>query len=316
MKIVVLDGFALNSGDLSWAPLSACGELVVYDRTAAAEVVARCREATVVLTNKVPLDNATLQQLPQLKLISVLATGFNIVDADAAKSLGITVCNVPAYSTASVAQHTFALLLELTNHTGLHIQSVAAGEWQHAPDFAYTKKPVAELDGKTLGLVGFGHIGQQTARIGAAFGMKILYNSRTEKNTALGKFAALETVFAQSDVVSLHCPLTTENKGFINKTVLQRMKPSALFINTARGPLVNEKDLADALNSNTIAGAALDVLSTEPPAENNPLLHARNCILTPHIAWMSREARQRLLDNTARNVDAFLAGQAVNVVNA
>jgi glycerate dehydrogenase len=315
LKIVVLDGFTLNSGDLSWEPLAPFGTLAIHDRTPENEVVERCRDAAIVVTNKVPLTKATLQQLPQLKFISVLATGYNIVDIEAARAQGVPVSNVPAYGTASVAQHTFALLLELTNHVGLHAQSVAAGEWQHSPDFAYTKKPVMELAGKTLGIVGFGHIGQQTARIGAAFGMKILYNSRSEKKTEWATFADMEKLFAQSDAVSLHCPLTPENKGFVNKAMLSLMKQSAFLINTARGPLIQEQDLADALNNGTIAGAALDVLSVEPPRETNPLLKARNCIITPHIAWISLEARQRIMAITAQNIANFLKGDAINVVN-
>jgi glycerate dehydrogenase len=245
----------------------------------------------------------------------VLATGYNIVDVDAAKERGILVSNVPAYGTASVAQHTFALLLELTNGAGLHAQSVAAGEWQRSRDFAYTKKGMRELEGKTMGIVGFGHIGQQTARIAAAFGMPVLYNSRTKKDTTLGTFVDLQTLFSQSDVVSLHCPLTAENRGFVNNDLLQLMKQTACLINTARGQLINETDLANALNKGSIAGAALDVLATEPPQESNPLLHARNCIITPHIAWMSYEARQRIMDVTAQNIAAFLKSQPINVVN-
>jgi glycerate dehydrogenase len=315
LKIVVLDGFTLNSGDLSWEPLAPFGTLAIHDRTPENEVVERCRDAAVVVTNKVPLTKATLQRLPQLKLIAVLATGYNIVDIEAAREKGIVVCNVPAYGTASVAQHTFALLLELTNNVGLHAQSAAAGEWQRSPDFAYTIKPVMELAGKTLGIVGFGHIGQQTARIGAAFGMKILYNSRSEKNIDSATYADMEKLFAQSDAVTLHCPLTPENKGFVNKALLSLMKPSAFLINTARGPLIQEQDLADALNNGTIAGAALDVLSIEPPQETNPLLKARNCIITPHIAWISLEARQRIMAVTAQNIANFLKGNAINVVN-
>lgn len=314
-KIVVLDGFTLSSGDLSWEPLSRLGNLTVYDRTPETEILTRCRAAAIVVTNKVPLTKDVMQQLPQLKLICVLATGYNIVDVTAAKDQGIVVCNVPAYGTDSVAQHTFALLLELTNHVGIHAQSVAAGDWQRSPDFAYTKKGLTELKGKTLGIVGFGNIGQQTARIGAAFGMRILYNSRTRKDTGFGTFVDLKTVFAQSDVVSLHCPLTPENKEFVNEGLLQLMKPASLFINTARGALVNEQDLATALNNGSIAGAALDVLAVEPPHESNPLLQARNCLITPHIAWISFEARQRIMTITAQNIETFLKGHAQNVVN-
>lgn len=312
--MVVLDGFTLNPGDLSWAPLSQLGSLVVHDRTAENEIIERCREATIVITNKVPLTRNTLQQLPQVRAISVLATGYNIVDVTAAAEQDIVVCNVPAYGTASVAQHTFALLLELTNSVGLHAQSVAAGDWHRSPDFAYTKKGLMELEGKTLGIVGFGNIGQQTARIGAAFGMKILYNSRSKKETPLGTFTDLQTLFSESDVVSLHCPLTEQNKGFVNRSLLQLMKPTAFLINTARGLLINETDLADALNEGRMAGAGLDVLSNEPPRADNPLLRARNCIITPHIAWISYEARQRIMQVTATNIEAFLNGHAVNVV--
>lgn len=315
-KIVVLDGFTLNSGDLSWEPLQQLGNVTVHDRTAEQDVVARCQNAAIVVTNKVPLTRAMLQQLPQLRLITVLATGYNIVDVDAAKAHGMVVCNVPAYGTASVAQHAFALLLELVNHVGLHAQSVAAGEWERSPDFAYTKKGIMELEDKTLGIVGFGNIGQRTARIGEAFGMRVLCNSRTKKDTTIGTFVDQETLFAESDVVSLHCPLTSENKGFVNKKLLEKMKPTALLINTARGQLIEERDLADALNTGCIAGAALDVLSTEPPKKDNPLLHARNCIFTPHIAWMSFEARQRIMTVTALNIEAFLKHQPMNVVNA
>lgn len=315
IKIVVLDGFTLNSGDLSWEPLLQRGEVTIYDRTGDADILERCRGAAIVVTNKVPLTGAVIQQLPELQLISVLATGYNVIDVEAAKKGGVVVCNVPAYGTASVAQHTFALLLELTNHVGLHAQSVTAGKWERSPDFAYTKKPVMELEEKTLGIVGFGNIGQQTARIGVALGMKILYNSRTKKDTDLGTFTDLKTLFAQSDVVSLHCPLTPENKGFVNKELLSVMKPSVYLINTARGTLINEPDLADALNKGVITGAALDVLSVEPPEAGNPLLRAKNCILTPHIAWISIEARRRIMEITAQNMESFLKGHAVNVVN-
>jgi glycerate dehydrogenase len=315
VNMVVLDGYTLNGGDLNWAPLEQLGSLTVYDRTPERETVERCRNATVVITNKAPLTQATLEQLPNLKYITVLATGYNIVDVAAAKARGIPVSNVPAYGTASVAQHTFALLLELTNQVGLHARSVAEGGWVRSPDFAYTKKGLIELEGKTLGIVGFGHIGQQTARIGAAFGMRILYNSRTKKDTDLGTYADLHQLFAESDVVSLHCPLTADNKGFVNRELLQRMKPTAFLINTARGPLINEPDLAALLNEGRIAGAALDVLSVEPAQAENPLLQARNCFITPHNAWMSYEARKRIMEVTAQNIASFLNGHAVHVVN-
>jgi glycerate dehydrogenase len=314
MKIVVTDGFTLNPGDLSWEPIKAMGELVVYDRTPAHLILERCQDAQIVLSNKTPFTSETLHQLPTLKLIGVTATGYNVIDTEVAKNQGVTVCNVPAYGTASVAQHTFALLLELTNRVGIHAASVASGEWVHAQDWCYTKLPLSELEGKIIGIVGLGNIGQQTARVAKAFGMHVLYTGRRKKETDLGVFTDMQALFAQSDVVSLHLPLTNENHQFVNNSLLRLMKPSALFINTSRGPLINEQDLAGALNEGRIAGAAVDVLSTEPPKKNNPLLEAKNCIITPHNAWMSREARQRIMDISARNVEAFLSGKPVNVV--
>jgi glycerate dehydrogenase len=290
------------------------GELTVYDRTPKHLIIERCKDVQIVLTNKVPFSAATLQQLPALKLIGVTATGYNIIDTEAAKKLGVAVCNVPAYGTASVAQHTFALLLELTNRVGLHAASVAEGAWVNAKDWCYTKLPLTELDGKTIGIVGLGHIGLQTARIAKAFGMHVLYTGRSKKDTDVGAYTDLKTLFAQSDVVSLHLPLTSDNNQMVNKNLLQLMKPSAFLINTSRGPLVHEQDLADVLNEGRIAGAAVDVLSTEPPKDTNPLLKAKNCIITPHNAWMSREARRRVMDITIKNVEAFLGGRPINVV--
>lgn len=299
---------------MSWQPIAAMGELVVYDRTPAHLVVDHCKDAHIVLTNKVPFTANTLQQLPELKLIGVTATGYNVIDVEAAKKQGITVCNVPAYGTASVAQHAFALLLELTNRVGMHAASVANGEWVNAEDWCYTRLPLTELDGKTMGIVGLGNIGLQTAKIARAFGMRVLYTSRSKKDTDVGEYTDMQTLFAQSDVVSLHLPLTSDNYEFVNKDLLRLMKPSALLINTSRGPLINEQDLAEALNEGRLAGAAVDVLSTEPPKEHNPLLMAKNCIITPHNAWMSREARQRIMNVTIKNVSAFLMGSPVNVV--
>lgn len=299
---------------MSWQPIAAMGELVVYDRTPAHLVVDHCKDAHIVLTNKVPFTAETLQQLPELKLIGVTATGYNVIDVESAKKQGITVCNVPAYGTASVAQHAFALLLELTNRVGLHATSVANGEWVNAKDWCYTRLPLTELDGKTIGIVGLGNIGQQTARVAKALGMRVLYTSRSKKDTDLGMYTDMQTLFAQSDVVSLHLPLTSENNQFVNKDLLRLVKPSAFLINTSRGPLINELDLAEALNEGRLAGAAVDVLSTEPPKEHNPLLSAKNCIITPHNAWMSREARHRILDVTIKNVEAFLDGEPVNVI--
>lgn len=315
MNIVVLDGYTLNPGDLSWKSIEQFGTLKVYERTTAPAVVERCAEADIVLTNKVPLDKNALQQLSKLKLISVLATGYNIVDIETAKSMGVPVCNVPAYATASVAQQTFALILELTNRTGLHAASVAEGEWVSAEDFSYTKTPLMELNGKTLGIIGFGNSGQQVAKIAVAFGMKILYYNPSKKETSTATYANIETVFAESDIVSLHCPLKADNHQFVNLNLLHKMKSSAFLINTARGQLINEYDLAEALNSEVIAGAGLDVLSKEPPSPDNPLLKAKNCIITPHIAWITKEARMRIMEVTAKNIASFLQGTTINKVN-
>jgi len=315
MKIVVADGYALNPGDLSWEAIRAYGELVVYDRTPVEEIAGRCKDADIVLTNKVPFSRDTLAVLPSLKLISVLATGYNIIDTVAAKERGIVVSNAPAYGTDSVAQHVFALLLELTNHVGRNARATAAGKWQQSVDWCFTEAPVMELAGKTFGVVGFGHIGQQAARIAAAFGMTVIYYNPSAKEPSLGSACGLEELFVQSDVISLHCPLTSHNQEFVNAELLSKMKPTALLINTARGQLIHEKDLADALNRHVIAGAGLDVLSKEPPPDSNPLLTAENCIITPHNAWISKEARARVLRITAANIGAFLKGQPIHVVN-
>jgi glycerate dehydrogenase len=315
IKIVVTDGYTLNPGDLSWKQIEEMGELTVYDRTKPDEIVERCKDAVIVLTNKVPFNNATLAQLPNLKLIGVTATGYNIIDVQAAAKKGIIVSNVPAYGTDSVAQHTFALLLELTNQVGKHAASVAAGGWVKSPDFSYQLSPVTELTGKTMGIVGWGNIGQQTARIAQAFGMKLLYYTPSKKENAFASWASLPELFAKSDFISLHCPLKPENTGFVNKELIAKMKSSACIINTSRGPLINEQDLADALNANQIAGAGLDVLSNEPPSADNPLLSAKNCIITPHNAWISKEARQRVMNVTIDNVAGFLKGKPVNKVS-
>jgi len=314
-KIVVTDGYTLNPGDLSWEPIAALGELTVYDRTKPDEIVERCAAAQIVLTNKVPFNEAVINQLPKLKMIGVTATGYNIIDMQAAAKNGVVVCNVPAYGTDSVAQHTIALLLELTNQVGKHAASVAAGAWVKAPDFSYKLAPITELAGKTMGIVGWGNIGQQTARIAQAFGMELLYYNPSKKENAFAPWASLPELFAKSDFISLHCPLKPDNMGFVNNELLKVMKPSACIINTSRGPLINEQHLADALNAGQIAGAALDVLSTEPPSADNPLLSAKNCIITPHNAWISNEARQRVMDVTIKNVEAFLKGAAVNRVS-
>lgn len=317
MKIVVLDGHTLNPGDLSWDELRALGECEIHPRTPPELVTARAAGAEVVLTNKVVLDAATLAALPALRYIGVLATGYNVVDTAAARARGVTVTNVPGYSTKSVAQLTFALLLELTHHVGHHAETVRAGRWSASPDFCYWDFPLVELDGRTLGVVGFGAIGREVARIAAAFGMRVLAHTRRPPNPPPSgvEFVPLEELFACADVVSLHCPLTPETKHLVNAERLARMKPGAFLLNTGRGPLVDEAALAAALNRGELAGAGLDVLSVEPPPPNHPLLTARNCVITPHLAWASEAARRRLLREVVANLRAFLAGSPRNVVN-
>lgn len=315
MKIVVTDGYALNPGDMSWEPIMKYGDVKIFDRTYPPEILKRCMEADIILSNKTEFNKANIDRLHNVKLISVLATGYNVIDINAAKNKGIVVCNVPAYGTESVAQHTLALILELSNKLSLHIASVKNGEWQQCPDYSYSKLPLIELSGKTLGIIGLGNIGLQTAKLANAFGMKVIYNSRHDKHTNLGELKTIAEVFKESDFISLHCPLTETNKEFVNKEMLQLMKPTAYLVNTARGQLINEQDLAHALNTNAIAGAALDVLSKEPPDDSNPLLKAKNCIITPHNAWSTREARQRIIDMTSENIKAFLDGHPKNVVN-
>ena len=316
MSIVVLDGYTTNPGDLSWEPLSVLAPCTVWDRTAPAEVIARLADAEIVLTNKTSLAAETLAALPKLRLISVLATGVNVVDVAAAKAQGITVCNVPAYSTPGVAQAVFALLLELTNRTGHHSNGVHAGRWSAGPDFSYWDGTLVELAGLTLGVVGYGAIGSAVAAVGRAFGMQILGNRRSAQGPIPegGEFVTLDRLFQESDVVTLHCPLTPQTAGLVDATRLAQMKPTAYLINTARGPLVQESHLFDALQAGRLAGAGLDVLSVEPPAPDHPLLRAPNCVITPHIAWATRAARQRLIAQSAANIAAFLGGAPVNVV--
>lgn len=316
MNIVVLDGFTLNPGDLSWEELRSLGPCAVYDRTLPAELLGRAADADILLTNKTELTAGTLQSLPKLKYIGVLATGTNVVDLAAARARGIPVTNVPAYSTKSVAQLTFALLLELAQHAGHHAQTVREGRWTRSTDFCYWDFPLIELDGLTLGIVGFGRIGRAVGELGSAFGMKVLACTRTAGSAPpFASFVELETLFRKSDVVSLHCPLTPQTANLVNARRLSLMKPTAFLLNTSRGPLVDEPALADALNSGRIAGAALDVLSKEPPRADNPLLTARNCLITPHLAWATRAARSRLMTIAVENVRAFLQGEAQNVVN-
>jgi glycerate dehydrogenase len=317
MKITVLDGYCLNPGDLSWEALEALGKVAVYDRTRVDEVAARAKGAEIVLTNKTPLPGYVLQQLPDLRYIGVLATGYDIVDTEAASTRGIVVTNIPTYGTASVAQFVFALLLELAHNVKLHSDAVRAGEWSHNSDWSFWKTPLVELAGKTMGIVGFGRIGRQTGRIADAFGMRVIANDTYRGDPPEWpefRWAEVEELLRESDVVSLHSPLFPETRGMINARSLAMMKPSAFLINTSRGPLVDDLDLADALNRGRLAGAAMDVLPVEPPEENNPLLTARNCLVTPHIAWATREARGRLMQAAVGNITAFLAGKPSNVI--
>ncbi len=315
VMIVILDGFTTNPGDCSWDAVASQGKLAVFDRTDPAEVVARAAGAAIVLTNKTPLTAETLAALPDVRLISVLATGVNVVDLDAARARGITVCNVPCYSTPHVAQTVFALLLELTNRPAEHAAAVRAGDWSACPDFCFWRGELVELAGRTLGLVGYGAIAQAVAGIGRAFGMRVLASRRSAATAEEGvTFTDIDTLFRESDVLSLHCPLTPETAGLVNAARLATMKPTAYVINTARGGVIVEQDLAAALNEGRIAGAGLDVLSVEPPPADNPLLTAKNCLITPHIAWASRASRERLIAATAENIRSFLAGTPQNVV--
>jgi glycerate dehydrogenase len=318
MKIVILDGYALNPGDLSWEAFKQLGELTVYDRTPTDKVVERALGADVVITNKTPIGEKDLDQLPDLKYIGVIATGYNIIDIETAKKKGILVTNVPGYSTASVVQLTFALLLELCLHVQRHSDSVMEGKWARSLDFSFWDYPLVELSGKTMGIIGFGEIGQAVADVATAFGMNILGNSRTQTDQSKRnnfKCASVEELLKEADVVSIHCPLTPETEALINKDSLKTMKNSAFLINTARGPIVAEQDLADALNDGVIAGAGIDVLSVEPPNANNPLFKAKNCLITPHIAWATLEARSRLMAIAVENLSSFSKGVPVNIVN-
>lgn len=314
LKIVIADGYTLNPGDLSWETIGRYGELRYFDRTPANEMIARCKDADVIVTNKAPVSGELIAQASQLKLILVTATGYNIVDVEAARKRNVVVCNVPDYGTASVAQHTFALLLELANHVGANSRAVAEGAWVASPDFAFSKRPLVELQGKTLGIVGMGRIGTQVARLATAFDLQVLYNSRQPKSSGFGKYVPLEKLVRESDIISLHCPLTPDNTKFINHALLKTMKSTAWLINTSRGGLIDERDLAEALNTGTIAFAALDVLSVEPPPPNNPLLNARNCLITPHNAWLSLEARTRILHVTENNLANFVKNKPTHTV--
>ena len=316
MKIVVLDGYGLNPGDLSWESMQTLGELEVFDRTSPAELHQRASDAEALITNKTIISAEDMKALPQLKYIGVLATGYNVVDIDAAKALGIVVTNIPAYSTRSVAQMVFAHLLNITQRVGHYADENNKGRWTNNADFCYWDTPLVELDGKKIGIIGYGNIGQAVAAIATALGMKVyVYSSKPQFLLPQGvQRMSIDEIFQECDVVSLHCPLTDETNGMVNSTRLNSMKSSAILINTGRGPLVNEQDLADALNNGVIAAAGLDVLSTEPPRKDNPLLTAKNCFITPHIAWATKEARIRLMNIAVNNLKSYIGGSIINNV--
>lgn len=317
MKIVILDGFTVNPGDLSWSALESLAEVEVYDRTSEDQIVPRCKGAEIVLTNKVVLDSSVLNQLPRLMYIGVLATGYNVVDLEVASRQSIVVTNIPSYSTDSVAQMVFSHLLNIVNRTDHYAQENRNGRWSKNQDFCYLDHTLSELAGKRMGIVGLGNIGMAVAKIALAFNMEVIaYTSKSEEELPEGvRSVTMEELFTSSDVISLHCPLTESTRHLVNASRLRTMKPSAILINTGRGPLVCDQDVADALNSHTIAAYAADVLTEEPPKADNPLLSAKNCYLTPHIAWATYEARQRLINICVENVKAFIEGEPKNQVN-
>ena len=319
MKIVILDGYTENPGDLSWEGFEAMGDLTVYDRTTDhSQIAARIGDAEIILTNKTPVSREVIDACPRLKYIGLLATGYNVVDVKAAKEAGIIVTNIPTYGTDAVSQYAIALLLELCHHIGEHSDCVKRGDWTKNQDWCFWNHPLIELAGKTIGLIGFGRIGQGTARIAQALGMKVLAYDTYQNPQLVSEtctYASLDQVFASSDVIALHCPLFPETEGIINKDTIGKMKDGVMIINNSRGPLIVESDLRDALNSGKVAGAAVDVVSAEPISMDNPLLDAVNCIITPHIAWAPKESRQRLMDLAVENLHAFLSGAPQNVVN-
>jgi len=317
LKIVILDGYALNPGDLSWKGFEALGEVTVYDRTAPGDIVACIGGAEIVIVNKTPITRETLDMCPQVKYIGVLATGYNVVDTTAAREKGVAVTNIPTYGTTAVAQFVFALLLEICHHAGAHAQTVADGEWTRCADFSFWNFPLMELAGKTMGIIGFGRIGQKTAEIAAAFGMRVLaYDEhQTDEGRQRGAYVSLETLLQNADVISLHCPLLPVTEKLINKQTIRQMKDGVIIINTSRGPLIDEADLHEALDSGKVRAAGLDVVSAEPIAADNPLLGAKNCFITPHIAWAPLESRARLMNIAVENLRAFLDGTPMNVVN-
>ena len=319
MKIVILDGYCVNPGDRSWEKLEKLGELTVYDRTPYndADIIERIGDSEIVVTNKTPISENTLKSCPGIKFITVLATGYNIVDTAAARARGIGVANIPGYGTDAVAQFAISLLLELCAHVGHHSARVHEGAWNSSPDWCFWDHPLIELTGKTIGILGYGRIGKQTGRIAKALGMKVLANSRSKQSGSddVAEFTDVDTLIRSCDVIALHCPLFPETREIINKDSIAKMKDGVMIINNSRGQLVNEQDLADALNSGKVAAAGLDVLSSEPVSGDNPLLTAKNCIITPHISWAPVEARQRIIDVTCSNITAFLEGRAENIVN-
>jgi len=318
MKIVVLDGYALNPGDLSWTGFEAFGELVVHDRSGGDDILRHAAGADVLLTNKTPIREEIINRLPNLKFIGVLATGYNIVDVQAASKKGVTVSNIPDYGNYSVAQLTLALLLELCHHVQRHSDSAREGKWAESKDWCYWDYPLVELAGKTMGIIGFGSIGQKVGDLATAFGMNIIAAARTrgdQSHRTNFRWDEISELLRHSDVVSIHCPLTAETKGLINSRTLGSMKANAFLLNTSRGPIIVDEDLAKALNTGVIAGAGIDVLSIEPPRSDNPLFKAKNCIITPHIAWATKEARARLMEMAVKNMEAFLNGAPVNVVS-
>lgn len=316
-KIVILDGYTENPGDLSWAPFEALGEVTVFDRTPVDQIIPHIGSAEIVITNKTPLRRETLDACPSIRYIGVLATGYDVVDVQAARERGIPVTNVPSYGTAAVGQYAIAMLLEICHHVAHHAQAVRDGRWQSCPDWCFWDYPLIELDGKTMGVIGFGRIGRQTARIAKAMGMHILAydNNPCDEGRAIGNYVSLDTLYAQSDVIALHCPLFPETRGMICKQSIAKMKDGVILLNNSRGPLINEQDLADALESGKVYAAGLDVVSTEPIAGNNPLLHAKNCFITPHISWASRESRARIMDMAANNLSQWLAGTPIHIVD-
>ncbi|MCH3915484.1 MAG: D-2-hydroxyacid dehydrogenase [Acidaminococcaceae bacterium] len=320
MKIVILDGYTENPGDLSWGELEKLGDVKIYDRTSLTdekEIISRIGDAEMVYTNKTPISKRVIDACPKMKFISMLATGYNVVDVKYAKEKGIPVTNVPTYGTASVSQYSIALLLEICHHIGHHSETVHAGKWADCIDWCYWDYPLIELDGKTIGIIGFGRIGQSEGRIAKALGMKVLAYDLypNDHGKEIAEYVDEDTLLAKSDVITLHCNLTAENTGFINKAAIAKMKDGVILINNARGQLINEQDVADALNSGKIGAAGLDVVYTEPIRKDNPLLKAKNCIITPHISWAPKESRQRIMDCAVANAKAYIEGKPINVVN-